>query len=1208
MHEFICKKGLISQGDSQISGSLIVINNLSASAISSSYITAGTLTVPQVLGTASYANFSATSSLASQSYTAVTAGSSSYSITSSFLNPGATLYVVSGSNGVPPSFIDIYDTPVIPYNPPYKLGRMFFDSDYNNWVYYPDQNFKLHVGKEVIWRVANPYPYTLPQLSVVYLSGSTGNNSNAYLAIANNSGQSNAVGVIRYDIPSGSTGYVLQVGVMHNVDMTGFETGDSLWLSPSDLGKFMNTEPGQPYETVKVGYCQIGGSNGSIIIDVNVQPIPASAYAGVTSNISIQNNNDGTITVSTGSANLYNDSTGFGAVIGYPLESKTFSLVTGSTNYIVVEHSASLASYNLTTDPSYSNGLSVVRVSTLDIYTGTPTGSEWDVHVFDVGIVGLALANRSNNKDILLYGYQRQDGLTIYTGESSGSFGVTAGTIWYGPNSHAISDFNSTASGVDVYHFVSSGSGLGQVWTRHTQSVYDNAHYNDVGGIVPLTQNSWSVNFIYRLVGASEDGGYDDAALVLSTQQFATELEASNNANPPTNLPETIRDASILIGRIIIQSGSFTPTVDSAFSNIFVPAVVTQHNSLLGLQGGQGGEYYHMTAADYTGTGTGVMVRQNGAVLTNASISGSLFGTTTSASYVAVAQTASFVGLAQTASFVILAQSASYVATASYVDAATFITTAQTASYVSASNVIGKVSSALNADTASLATSISFAPIAATSASWVSASAHIINSDTASYVLNSVSASYVPNLYPQQFLPSASWASASLSASYAVSASNAISTSYVPNLYPQVQQVTVPSASWVSASVHITNADTASYFITSSVTSASFATAAGTASSISFVPNSATTSTQSLYATQSTYATQSAFATQSVNAYSASWVSASVVITTAATASYITASNVVGAVTTAVTAYSANAINFVPIAANSASWVSASAFITTAQTASFVTASNVIGIVSSASYALSSSNAVSASFASSASYALSASNAVSASYALSASNAVSASYTHSGSNAVTASYAISASNAVTASYALSASNAVTASYAISASNAISASYALSSSNAISASYASTASYIVDCVTNVLSGSNATHTGDLLAASTPLSFSMNAGETWVCEAFLSAQSSNNRGMRYAISSSAALGKGAIEGEILGNTNAVTALTWARITAVNSIVATTLHTQANTVGGDRIHFSVINPDSSTTISIALAVLNTGDTATAFAGSYLKAERVR
>ena len=51
---------------------------------------------------------------------------------------------------------------------------------------------------------------------------------------------------------------------------------------------------------------------------------------------------------------------------------------------------------------------------------------------------------------------------------------------------------------------------------------------------------------------------------------------------------------------------------------------------------------------------------------------------------------------------------------------------------------------------------------------------------------------------------SASWASASISASY------------VPNLYPQVAQVTVPSASWVSASAHIVNADTASYVASAS--------------------------------------------------------------------------------------------------------------------------------------------------------------------------------------------------------------------------------------------------------------------------------------------------------------------------------------------------------------------------------------------------------
>ena len=115
------------------------------------------------------------------------------------------------------------------------------------------------------------------------------------------------------------------------------------------------------------------------------------------------------------------------------------------------------------------------------------------------------------------------------------------------------------------------------------------------------------------------------------------------------------------------------------------------------------------------------------------------------------------------------------------------------------------------------------------SASWVSASVHITNADTASYVANlypqtfqvsaswassSISASYVPDLYPQTIQESASWASQSLSASYVASASyypafptsidsaswasRSLSSSYVPNLYPQQYQV---SGSWASASI-----------------------------------------------------------------------------------------------------------------------------------------------------------------------------------------------------------------------------------------------------------------------------------------------------------------------------------------------------------------------------------------------------------------------
>ena len=529
--------------------------------------------------------------------------SSSNANSASYIIPGATLYVVSSSTN--PSYIEPYNIPTVPYNPPYKEGRMFYDKDYSNWVYYTDQNFKLHIGKEVIWRVHNPFTSSLNALTAVYLSGSTnGQDPDVYPAISDGTGiRSEVVGVIRHAIPSGSTGYVLQVGVSHNVNMTGFNIGDRVWLSTTVPGGFTNVEPGQPYESVEIGYCQVDGINGSLIVHTVINPSPPNAYAGITSDIFVTNLLNGTVGVSTGSVNLFDDATGYGLVKGYPLSATTLSLVTGSTNYIVSERTGSInAKYTLTTDPSYATGINIVRVATLDIYQETT--SSWDVQIFNVGIVGLALANRTDNKDILLYGYQRQNGLTLYTTGSVGYFGITEGTVWYGPNSHVVPTFDTYIPGYYTYIFHTSGSG----WHQHTSSIYLNGVYDSGAGsssLITCAPNSWSVNFVYRLMGTN-----DESAIVMSNAQFATELEASNNAQPPANLPSTIRDVGLLVGRFVVQSGSYSSVViESAFSNIFIPSVVTDHESLTGLQGGQGGEHRHLTAAEYTGTGTGVFMR-----------------------------------------------------------------------------------------------------------------------------------------------------------------------------------------------------------------------------------------------------------------------------------------------------------------------------------------------------------------------------------------------------------------------------------------------------------------------------------------------------------------------------------------------------------------------------------------------------------------------
>ena len=127
----------------------------------------------------------------------------------------------------------------------------------------------------------------------------------------------------------------------------------------------------------------------------------------------------------------------------------------------------------------------------------------------------------------------------------------------------------------------------------------------------------------------------------------------------------------------------------------------------------------------------------------------------------------------------------------------------------------------------------------------------------------------------------------------------------------------------------------------------------------------------------------------------------------------------------------------------------------TAATASYVTSSNVDGpfgrnsiltasyavFATSASYAINAGNAQSASFAT---------NANSASYALNAGNAQSASFA---TNAGSASYALNAGNAQSASFAPTANS---ASYALNAGNAQSASFATNAGAAVTAHTASSA--------------------------------------------------------------------------------------------------------------------------------------------------------
>ena len=207
---------------------------------------------------------------------------------------------------------------------------------------------------------------------------------------------------------------------------------------------------------------------------------------------------------------------------------------------------------------------------------------------------------------------------------------------------------------------------------------------------------------------------------------------------------------------------------------------------------------------------------------------------------------------------------------------------------MSAANVSGKVASATTADSATSATSATTAtnttnalinpntvnqedPILFALPNAFPAYASVCEGGTATY--NPSTNAITANTFKGNATSatSASWASASISASYAP--------------FTQTIQTTVASASWVSASAKITTSDTASYVSAANV-SGNVATASFAISASYSITSITATATSSL----SPYIT---LATSSLNWITCSFATASYVLNLTNTASYnFTASNV----------------------------------------------------------------------------------------------------------------------------------------------------------------------------------------------------------------------------------------------------------------------------------------------------------------------------
>lgn len=120
-----------------------------------------------------------------------------------------------------------------------------------------------------------------------------------------------------------------------------------------------------------------------------------------------------------------------------------------------------------------------------------------------------------------------------------------------------------------------------------------------------------------------------------------------------------------------------------------------------------------------------------------------------------------------------------------------------------------------------------------------------------------------------------------------------------------------------------------------------------------------------------------------------------------------------------------------------------------------------------------------------------------------------------------------------------------------------------------------------------------------ATSTNLTFAVNANEDWVFECRLTTQCSSTGGIKYAISAPTG---STIEGWILASTSSITSNSYQRITAINTLNTTALHTASNVPGPDRIRFLIRIGSTAGNVTLQAASVTSGQTTTIFARSFM------
>jgi hypothetical protein len=280
----------------------------------------------------------------------------------------------------------------------------------------------------------------------------------------------------------------------------------------------------------------------------------------------------------------------------------------GVPYYIYAEYNGSDGVVAATTD-EHSCHVGTRAIIVKVIRTGTT------FHVVSNDRLANGLPEKLHLMTSSVLGYNVESGLELsVVGGASRQVICDSGTVWNGAVETHLDAIDT--SGADQYLSVTWN---GSAWAFAPATSLNNTQYNSPAGVQSLTGSNYAVNWIYR-------GVEEQKHLYVLLGTTNDKLDVTEAANPPIP-PSWITDHSVLLGRVMFQRNNNTPIIEttSDLGHTFVGAI--RHNDTTGRQGGTTDEYYHLTAAEYAGTGTGVFVRTTDPTFANhVTITGELRG------------------------------------------------------------------------------------------------------------------------------------------------------------------------------------------------------------------------------------------------------------------------------------------------------------------------------------------------------------------------------------------------------------------------------------------------------------------------------------------------------------------------------------------------------------------------------------------------------